>query len=774
MDFDEEVARLSLSDQEPVSSARGADPGSGGPPREISGPSLFTPRPSLVPRVEVDETEDQIREEYSLEPVSYIRGVAYFVTLNKTPPEFLTEAQIQQRGGGVRRSLKNSPDVLVATRPGDVDIQAPSVRSRLPLDLEDEEVHFKDPRQDLIRMIEGLKQSLYEVQQVRLLEQSARSQEKKQLEWEQEARKSLEEEVRQLQSARLQEKKQLEWEREARESFEEEVRQLRAQVRDLSTPKLKHPLYRTEHQSPPMVLSADEDDLKFTSTPLSSGKFCPDQSPSLGHHVTFQTPLEPREAGEKDDLYRRPKTPGKQMWSREESTEEKPSIPNYLEMEMDEIEKQWGFNGPSQHSQGHTGSGLYAPANTPVFEPSPHGSNRTVTYPQPKVERASSFSPHRGRHYGSHARGGSGTSDRRGESPPRETVSRRAIAEAPKFDGKWELRDFLAHFAIIADINRWSYVEKGKRLAACMTDDARSVVSSLSYEEATDFESLVRALQCRYEPPGVEVSYAAELSARVCRRDETVAAYGWALRKLIRKAYPNEKLPDRCECDYFIRGLPSTELKRHVFLARPSTIEEAISVATAFEAFDVTGESSRAQRKPRNDAEGHKLRQVSDKNKKDGNRKPPDAKPEKEQVNIPVNATDAIKKLMEDAAATNKKMLEEFTSLKSELLKQQSGKGGPMGQYPRPNNPGFRPRPYWGPAPRNGPPAPNPNPQWGGYYGGANLPAPSQGDKQGNGNWPNQYTCFHCGASDHLIRDCPLKNGPRVPSTNGPAPRPLN
>ena len=77
-----------------------------------------------------------------------------------------------------------------------------------------------------------------------------------------------------------------------------------------------------------------------------------------------------------------------------------------------------------------------------------------------------------------------------------------------------------------------------------------------------------------------------ELKSRRRKKDETIEDFGFALRRLAAQAYPSYPTDAREEMavDYFIQGLDTVDLRRHVRLSRPKTLEAAISFAVEFEA----------------------------------------------------------------------------------------------------------------------------------------------------------------------------------------------
>ena len=60
------------------------------------------------------------------------------------------------------------------------------------------------------------------------------------------------------------------------------------------------------------------------------------------------------------------------------------------------------------------------------------------------------------------------------------TPKRKKIKDAPKYNGKSELTDFLSQFEILAVYNEWSEQEKGMQLATSLDGEAREILSTLS------------------------------------------------------------------------------------------------------------------------------------------------------------------------------------------------------------------------------------------------------------------------------------------------------
>ena len=113
-------------------------------------------------------------------------------------------------------------------------------------------------------------------------------------------------------------------------------------------------------------------------------------------------------------------------------------------------------------------------------------------------------------------------------------------------------------------------------------------------------------------------------------RPEKLSTFGYSLRKLACKAYPAMQLPEQVLVNIYINGLGDKELKRHVYLSKPETLDEAIKIATTFEGFDEprkTFYNAEKFKKP-------KISEVTVVKNESGDRKP--MKPESSSANIDV------------------------------------------------------------------------------------------------------------------------------------------
>ena len=162
--------------------------------------------------------------------------------------------------------------------------------------------------------------------------------------------------------------------------------------------------------------------------------------------------------------------------------------------------------------------------------------------------------------------------------------------EPDKYDGeKVEWQDFQVHFETVATWNGWTETEKGLQLATCLRGKAQKVLSELKPSQKSDYYTLTSVLAKRFSPPHRENAFRAVFRQRKRQPKESLMDYGCEVSRLAQKAYlefPYKAL-DQVSREQFVRGLSDVDMKRHVDLQNPSSLEEAISLATQFESFDL-------------------------------------------------------------------------------------------------------------------------------------------------------------------------------------------
>ena len=155
----------------------------------------------------------------------------------------------------------------------------------------------------------------------------------------------------------------------------------------------------------------------------------------------------------------------------------------------------------------------------------------------------------------------------------------------PKYNGKFDFSDFRVQFECISEDNGWDYVTRGRKLSRCLTDSARSVLSTLDAEVRRDYGTLCAALSELHTTPGGDGLRRTELHQAVRTENQCPSHYARELRRLAARAYPGGDLPDAVLIQIFTKGLQDSEMEKFVHLQFAKTLDEAVKHACAFRAY---------------------------------------------------------------------------------------------------------------------------------------------------------------------------------------------
>ncbi|CAC5419775.1 unnamed protein product [Mytilus coruscus] len=216
-----------------------------------------------------------------------------------------------------------------------------------------------------------------------------------------------------------------------------------------------------------------------------------------------------------------------------------------------------GFDNRQEGYNPYLDTGAYyTPRNIELYpNVQPHMSNPAIVMPQPQLSRV---------------------------APARKEK------EPDIFNGsKTEWVDYIVHFEQVATWNRWSDSEKAQQLSMCLRGPAQKILSDLTLGQLSDYTLIKSALAQRFHPRESEVAYRCEFRNLKRQKGESVADYGYRLRRSAQKAYPALKCSDiePTVIDQYIHGLNNHELKKHVQFHHPQTLIQAIAFASEFEAF---------------------------------------------------------------------------------------------------------------------------------------------------------------------------------------------
>lgn len=175
----------------------------------------------------------------------------------------------------------------------------------------------------------------------------------------------------------------------------------------------------------------------------------------------------------------------------------------------------------------------------------------------------------------------------------RRHVYRARSKSPPKYNGKFDFLDFQVQFECVAEDNGWDYSTCGKKLSRCLTDSARSILTTLDKSVRRDYKTLCAALMSLHTTPGGECLRRNELHQAVRAEGQCPSAFGREIRRLAARAYPNGNLPEPEMVQLFVRGMKDVNIERHVCLQAPDNLEEAIRQACAFQAYSTDKDTLR-------------------------------------------------------------------------------------------------------------------------------------------------------------------------------------
>ncbi|KAK3088175.1 hypothetical protein FSP39_015678 [Pinctada imbricata] len=162
---------------------------------------------------------------------------------------------------------------------------------------------------------------------------------------------------------------------------------------------------------------------------------------------------------------------------------------------------------------------------------------------------------------------------------------RRKQKEPDKFDGQSvDFRDYIVQFEQIANWNGWTSAEMAQQLTMNLSGEARKLLGHIEKSKLADYNRLKDVLLNRFCPPERKAAYATEFYSRVRKPNENIDEFGYALRRLWYLAFPNEGSSYVHLIKAFVNGLSDLEMKKHISLSHPETLEAAIGLAIEFEA----------------------------------------------------------------------------------------------------------------------------------------------------------------------------------------------
>ena len=95
--------------------------------------------------------------------------------------------------------------------------------------------------------------------------------------------------------------------------------------------------------------------------------------------------------------------------------------------------------------------------------------------------------------------------------------------------------DYLKHFEVVSNWNRWNDAEKAQQLVMSFEGEALKLLGELPCNITNNYVAL---LNCRFDPSEQSHAYKIQFRNRHRHPDETVVQFSQALRRLVAKAFP--------------------------------------------------------------------------------------------------------------------------------------------------------------------------------------------------------------------------------------------
>ena len=148
---------------------------------------------------------------------------------------------------------------------------------------------------------------------------------------------------------------------------------------------------------------------------------------------------------------------------------------------------------------------------------------------------------------------------------PQEKGKHKMI-EPETFDGTSDWMEYIIHFEMISSWKSWTPKEMTTMLKVKLRGNAAALLTTMSYNQFTDSQTLKQTLGQRFKPQKREIAYRCEFRSRRRIKGENPNDFRYVLRRLAQKAYPSVILSalEVHVLDQFIEGIGSVELQKHI------------------------------------------------------------------------------------------------------------------------------------------------------------------------------------------------------------------
>jgi hypothetical protein len=167
------------------------------------------------------------------------------------------------------------------------------------------------------------------------------------------------------------------------------------------------------------------------------------------------------------------------------------------------------------------------------------------------------------------------------------------VQRAPPYDGRADWDAYRTQFEMLANVNRWTEVEKATYLAVSLKGPALTVLSNVPPDNLYNYSSLVTALDARFGSSHQAELHRMKLKSRIRKREEGLAELADDIERLARLAYPTAPSTTMLELlakDQFIDALQDGDMRLRLRQAHPKNLREALQSALELEAFQLASQ----------------------------------------------------------------------------------------------------------------------------------------------------------------------------------------
>lgn len=168
--------------------------------------------------------------------------------------------------------------------------------------------------------------------------------------------------------------------------------------------------------------------------------------------------------------------------------------------------------------------------------------------------------------------------------------TRRAM-EPATYNGTGSVEEYIENFEKICEWNRWDLDEMAMQLLMHLQGSAKLAVKALPDSATRDYLKLVATLYSSFGDPNQAIIDQKDFWTRERNANESLVDFAHSLRNLGKKCFQNfqgDSGPafEKMLVSRFVNGIANVDLGRWVFMRDPHTLNEAVSIARDFEAYD--------------------------------------------------------------------------------------------------------------------------------------------------------------------------------------------